>query len=117
MAFDLDQFIERAAIREYDGGQSRFAAETAAAQEQGIARWQALQIIKDPGHADRGGPAVGNGHRADALDGRRDADPLPGMQRGAEEKARSVPVGQPEARRDRGALLALRGEHGAEVSR
>ena len=117
MAFDLDQFIERAAIREYDGGQTRFAAETAAAAEQGVARWQALQIIKDQGHADRGGPAVGNGHHSDAVDGKRDADPLPGMQRGTEEKARSVPVGQPEAGRDSGALSPLRGEHGAEVSR
>lgn len=117
MAFDLEQFIERSAIREYDGGQTRFAAETAAAAEQGIARWQALQIIKDQGHADRGGPAVGNGHHSDAVAGKRDADPLPGMQRGTEEKARSVPIGQPEAGRDRGSLSPLRMVSRQEVQR
>ncbi|SMO69659.1 hypothetical protein [Paracoccus laeviglucosivorans] len=43
---DIDQFEERAAICEFDGGMSRFAAETAAAREQGLARWEALKFVK-----------------------------------------------------------------------
>ena len=44
--FDLDEFEERAAICEYDGGMTRFAAETQAASEQGIARWEAMDEIR-----------------------------------------------------------------------
>lgn len=113
--FSPDQFTERAAIREYDAGMSRFDAETAAAQEQGVARWQALQIVKEQDDANGRGPAGAVGHHADALDGQRDADPLPRVQPGAEEEARSVPVGQPEAGRDRGALLALRAQRGVSL--
>ena len=44
--FNIDQFEERAAICEFDGGMSRFAAETAAAREQGLARWEALKFVR-----------------------------------------------------------------------
>ena len=44
---DVDQFEERAAICEFDGGMSRFDAETAAAQEQWLARWQAVKFAKE----------------------------------------------------------------------
>lgn len=44
--FDIDSFEERAAIMEFDGGLSRFEAETQAAKAQGVARWQALQFVK-----------------------------------------------------------------------
>lgn len=44
--FDIDAFEERAAIIEFDGGLSRFEAETLAAQAQGVSRWQALEIIR-----------------------------------------------------------------------
>lgn len=47
MRFYLDQFEERAAICEFDGGMSRFEAESAAAQEQGFARWQAVKFVKE----------------------------------------------------------------------
>ena len=113
--FSLDQFTERAAIREYDGGQTRFDAETAAAQEQGVARWQALQLVKEHEDANGRGPAGTARHHADALGGQRDADPLPRVQRQSQEEARPLPVGQPEAGRDRGALLALRMGSGEAV--
>lgn len=45
--FDRDAWEERAAIAEYDGGLSRFEAETLAAKAQGLTRWQALEEIKD----------------------------------------------------------------------
>lgn len=40
--FDRDQFEERSAIAEYDGGLSRFDAETLAAREQGFERWEVM---------------------------------------------------------------------------
>lgn len=42
MSFDRDRFEERAAIMEYDGGMGRFKAETMAAKEQGMERWQVI---------------------------------------------------------------------------
>lgn len=42
---DLDQFEERAAIMEFDGGLSRFRAETLAAQAQGKQRREVLDEI------------------------------------------------------------------------
>lgn len=42
---DVDAFIERAAIMEYDGGLSRFRAETLAAQAQGAQRREVLDEI------------------------------------------------------------------------
>ena len=40
--FDVDKWEERSAIMEYDGGLSRFEAETRAAREQGKSRWEAV---------------------------------------------------------------------------
>lgn len=105
--FSPDQFTERAAICEFDAGMSRFDAETAAAQEQGMARWQALQIVKEHEDANGRGPAGAAGHQAHALDGQRDADLLPYVQQQPEEEARPLPLGQPEAGRDRGVLSSL----------
>lgn len=45
MAFDKGAFEERAAIMEYDGGLSRFRAETEAAKIQGVGRWEAINEI------------------------------------------------------------------------
>jgi hypothetical protein len=42
---DLDRFEERAAIMEFDGGLSRFQAETLAAQAQGFERWEVKNEI------------------------------------------------------------------------
>ena len=106
--FSPDQFTERAAIREFDAGMSRFDAETAAAQEQGMARWQALQLVKEHEDANGRGPAVAAGHQAHAMGGQRDADDLPRVQRQPQEEARPVSVGQPEDGRDRGTLSPLR---------
>lgn len=113
--FSPDQFTERAAIREFDGGQTRFDAETAAAQEQGVARWKALQIVKEHHDANGRGPAGAVGHHADALGGERDADPLPRVQCQSQEEARPVPERQPEAGRDRGDVLALWESHGGAL--
>ena len=43
---DRDVFEERAAIAKFEGAMNRFAAETLAASEQGLARWQALREIR-----------------------------------------------------------------------
>ena len=105
--FSPDQFTERAAIHEYEGNQTRFNAETAAAQEQGVARWQALQLVKEHEDANGRGPAGADGHQAHAMGGQRDANDLPRVQRQPQEEARPMPVGQPEAGRDRGTLSPL----------
>lgn len=114
---DLDQYEERAAIAEFDGGMTRFDAETMAAKEQGVARWQAVQIAKEAAHAQRVGIAGGNGHQADTLARGSHALHLPGVQPAPEEEARSMPERQQDAGRDRGALSPLRGGHGSEVQR
>ena len=105
--FSPDQFNERAAIREFDAGMSRFDAETAAAQEQGVARWQALQLVKEHEDANGRGPAGADGHPAHAMGGQRDAHDLSRVQPEPQEEARPLPERQPEAGRDRGVLLAL----------
>lgn len=51
---DLDKFEERAAIMEYEGGLSRYQAETAAAKEQGKKRWEVLHEIERR-NSERGG--------------------------------------------------------------
>ena len=102
--FDRDAFEERAAIMEFDGGLSRFDAETQAAKAQGLTRWQALEEIKDADSkrnlargGDNGSPDVGNG-----------SDNLPGVQRAAAEQGGSVSVGVVPAGRGGVELLALR---------
>ena len=115
MQFDVDQFEERAAIAEFDGGATRFAAETMAAQEQGLARWQAVKFAKEARDAQRDGSVGGHGYQADTLAGQRDADDLPGMQRASEEEVRPMLERQPEAGRDRGSLLSLRLRGGEAV--
>lgn len=101
---DRDAFEERAAILEFDGGLSRFAAETQAAQAQGLTRWQALEEIKNADSkrnpaigGDNGSAHVGNG-----------SDNMPRVQRGTEEQNGPLPVGVvPDGRRGV-ELLALR---------
>lgn len=44
---DVDLFLERAAIMEFEGGLSRYQAETEAAKAQGVPRWQALKAVHD----------------------------------------------------------------------
>lgn len=73
MQIDLDAFEERAAIVQYDGGVSRYQAETEAARAQGKTRWEVLE------HAKRiGNPASGGDHgQADARDSQNN---VPAMQ-------------------------------------
>lgn len=69
--FDTDWFEERAAISEYDGGLSRFEAETLAAKEQGFQRWEAMAHAKRERDlaATRHHGQAGDGHAADGLSG------------------------------------------------
>ena len=66
MQFDADAWAERSAIMQFDGGMTRFAAETAAARLQGVERWQA---IRGATNANGNGNSVGCGHRPAALAG------------------------------------------------
>lgn len=97
---DLDAFVERAAIKEYCGGLSRFQAETEAAEAQGFKRWEVLNAIskRDSG---RGGN-IGQAH------GGNTTDNLPGMQRGAKEEGRSLLGGDVQAGRNPVVLSPLR---------
>ncbi|NPD15768.1 hypothetical protein HOY34_11195 [Xinfangfangia sp. D13-10-4-6] len=70
--FDIYAFEERAAIMEFNGGLSRFEAETRAARAQGRSRWQAMLEVRNAdrngnsqGAQDHGSPMVG--HHADHL--------------------------------------------------
>ena len=56
--FDMDAFDERAAICEYCGNETRFAADTIAASEQGLKRWEAINEIRARNSA--GGDAAGH---------------------------------------------------------
>lgn len=80
---DLDQFEERAAIMEFDGGISRFRSETLAAQGQGYQRRDALDAIskRNSRQAPDHGSAVERNGSGD----------LSGMQREPEEQERSMP--------------------------
>lgn len=69
---DRDQFNERAAIAEFDGGLTRFDAETMAAQEQGLDRWEAI--------GDVSGRLVERARHQRALARKQRPDDLPGMQ-------------------------------------
>jgi len=44
---DIDAFEERAAIMEFDGGLTRFKAETLAAETQGKKRWEVINEIRN----------------------------------------------------------------------
>ena len=102
--FDLDRFLERAAIMEFEGGMTRFAAETKAAEAQGVQRWKAMEAAKN---ADRMGNPQQGGNNGQAP-ARQCQDDMPRVQRHQEEQEGSVPVGHVQAGRDRVELLALR---------
>lgn len=80
---DTDAWEERAAIMEFDGGLSRFRAETLAARAQGVERHEAIRIRDSQQARDQ--------RAATARDGQ---DDMPGMQRQQEKEKRSLPVGQ-----------------------
>lgn len=101
MQIDFGEFEERSAIMEFDGGLSRFEAETRAAAAQGLKRHEVLDAIRNRNSA-RGRDI------RQAVDGKPGSDDLPGMQRAPEEEDRPVPERDAQAGRDRVALLALR---------
>jgi len=80
---DVDAFEERAAIQEYDGGLSRFQAETEAAKAQGLTRWEALHEI--------GRRLVERTRDQRSVAGQPRQNDVPRVQPHAEEKARPVP--------------------------
>lgn len=98
--FDRDQFEERAAIHEFDGGLSRFEAETLAAKSQGFTRWEAMNAIGG------GNPSAARDQRSPGV--RDAANNLPGMQRGAETQDGPMPKRDVQAGRSCLELLALR---------
>lgn len=73
MSFDVDAWSERAAIMEYDGGLSRFRAETLAAEAQGVKRWEALGNV-----ANR--VVEQARHQREAMAQRAGKNDMPGMQ-------------------------------------
>lgn len=115
MQFDVDQFEERAAIAEFDGGATRFAAETMAAQEQGIARWQAVKFAKEARDAQRNGHSAGGWHSVAPVAREQRPVGLPGMQPAPEEKDRPLPERDANVGLDRMALPSLRDERRAAV--
>lgn len=89
--FDLDAWQERAAIMEYDGGMSRFAAETEAAKLQGATRWQMIKLAQEGRqHEDGKRNPEPERHRRKATEWHL-SDDLPTMQPDEEEQARSMP--------------------------
>lgn len=87
MSIDRDQFEERAAIMQFDGGLSRFEAETQAAKAQGLTRWQAMEAIRN-GNSLGDHPAARDQREANDRNGQGG---LPGMQRSAAEQDRPMP--------------------------
>lgn len=89
---------------EFDGGLSRFDAETQAAKAQGLTRWQAMEEIKNADS--KRNPAIGGDHGSAHVG--NGSDNLPGMQRAAAEQGGPVSVGVVPAGRGGVAVLALR---------
>ncbi len=83
MTFDREAFEERAAIMEFDGGMTRFQAETKAAAAQGITRWEAIGNVA--------GRLVERARDQRAMAGQSRADHVPGVQPHAAQEARPVP--------------------------
>lgn len=97
---DLDAFEERAAIKEFCAGMSRFQAETEAAAEQGLKRHEVLNEIS------KRNSQQAPDQRSQVE--RHDPHNLPGVQPAQAEQVGPVPVGDVQAGRDCLALLALR---------
>lgn len=97
---DLDAFEERAAIKEFCAGMSRFQAETEAAEEQGLKRHEVLNEIS------KRNSRQARDQRSQVE--RHDADNMPGVQPAQAEQVGPVSIRDVQAGRDRMALLALR---------
>lgn len=102
---DLDQWQERAAIMEFDGGMTRYAAETAAAGEQGRKRWEFTNADSKRNSA---------GRRDNRSAGKRNAtDDVSRVQRNTAEQDGQMPIGDVQAGRRGLELLALPMDGGA----
>lgn len=84
MSFDKEAFEERAAIMEFDGGMTRFRAETMAAKEQGISRWEAIGDVAKRVVEKAWG-------QCSEVDRQGSADNVPGVQPGAAQEERPMP--------------------------
>lgn len=85
--FDVERFVERAAIMEFCGGMTRFQAEAAAAKLQGVPRWKAISEVNDANS--KRDPAQARDHRSAA--GRDSSNNVSAVQRRTEEKDRPMP--------------------------
>ena len=98
---DLDRFEERAAIMEFDGGMSRFEAETKAAALQGYQRWEVMNAIRnrdfEKARHQHQGPVGNTAHH------------MPQVQPSSKEETRSVLERNVPAGWGSVELLALRG--------
>lgn len=81
---DIDAFEERAAIMEFDGGLSRFRAETLAAEAQGFKRHEVINEIRRRN-------SEGQRHRGSEMDRRQRENDMPGVQRDSAKETGSVP--------------------------
>ena len=101
---DLDEFEERAAIIEYEGGVSRFEAETLASKAQGYSRHEVMhEIRKRDSEKARHSGSAGIGHSASNV---------PGVQLAPKEKTGFMPQRDVQAGRVGLDMLALRMERG-----
>jgi len=100
---DIEEWEERAAIMEFDGGMSRFEAETKAAEMRGRQRWEFVSAIRERDTA-------GDGAGARQVAGQQRKDNLPRVQRQQAQEERSVPQRDAQAGWDRGVLPPLRME-------
>jgi hypothetical protein len=105
---DVDTFLERAAIMEFDGGLSRYQAETEAARAQGVARWQALKAVND---ANISGNSQRGGHYGSALE-RDGQGHMPDVQPAQEKQDGQVFVGDVYAGRNSLDVPSLRNDGG-----
>lgn len=96
---ELSDWEERAAIMEYEGGLSRFMAESLAAEQFGKKRWEFIHAVKQRNSKQARNPCP-NPTRNPAHD-------MPGVQPQQAQKIRSLPQCNFQAGRDSVALLAL----------
>lgn len=105
--FDFPTVDERAAIMEFDGGMTRFDAETSAALEIGKKRWEVF------GENHNRNPARGGDTGSQAQ--RHNANNLPSMQSHEAEQKGPLSVGDVHGQRDTGVLPSLQLEHNEVV--
>ncbi len=84
---DLCELEERAALMEFDGGLSRFDAETKSAEAQGYTRWQAMQEVR---RENSRGDTQRAGHNG-TTDERDSSHNVPGVQPTSTQQDRAVP--------------------------